>query len=541
MKTVLRLLCIVLVFLGITAIGISSQVASAAGAELSHKIASFETDNGYKSPVDGVKIRGYFTKDATSIIKVTYTAVVISFISDEVKVDSDSGEITLNGEIVTDEYIVGSKTKQKNIEVAIQNVANPTPNKTKFVEVRATEWCAFVFAVHYKGTNDEDLVTYGSDVVTCTTIDSGIPDAYRTGVWVKQADAIEYEIMIRSDRLGQARSHDTGINYFVVYKGASKTADAVEIDRKNNVGSTFFRYKLTISLKEKAFYRINVVDNVGNNAIFDVGENNNIKYDEGFESAFTNALIYLEDNKLYAPSVHSNLEKAYYGYYMIVQDSKASETDKYEAKNIALPYLTEFARLKKLEEASKKEYTLSVTNSEYVDGEISLINADIALDAILYGEKATININLALFDALKVDRTKEMQVAGVANCRQILSLNLSSSKNGAEYNAEFFKPLQISVPLTNYQNVKATISIPLGDGSFDIKVVDIIYYKDYIVLNASHSYSTINVFIDEESNKSLLWLLTLLVIPVTVGVFAIIKITKNKKKNLEGDNDKPTK
>lgn len=544
MKTVLRLFIIVVtlvLFLGISATSTGSQVCYAAGAELSHKIASYESDSGYKNATDGVSVRGYFTKDATSLIKVTYTAVVVSFNSDIVEVDSDSGEITLNGTAVTDDYIVGKESKLKDVEVEIKNVANPTDGKTKYVQVVANEWCAIVFAVHYLGTNNEEAVTYNSDVFMCTNIDAGVPDAYRTGVWVKQANAVELEIMIRSDRVGQTRSYDSGINYFVVYKGVSRASEKVEIYRKSGVGSTFYIYKLTMNLQEKAFYQINVVDNAGNNALFDVAENNNIKYDEGFESALKNALTYLESSELYLPSVYENLKNAYYEYYMAIQQEGATEGQKEQAKNKALPYLTEFSRLKQLEQSHQKEYTLKITNSEYVKGEITLANVDIALSNVLYGEKVAIGIALAVFDPHTVERGAEMQVAGIANCEEILSLSLSASKDGIDYKEDFFKPLQISVPLNNYKNIKATMSIPLADGSFDIKVVDIIYYKDYIILNAPHSYGTINLFVNEVIDNSLLWLLTLLIIPLGLAVFATIKIIKNKKKKLEGSYVEPKK
>lgn len=533
-KTVKRLFYIIAFVVGITAISISSVASYATGAEISHKIESYQADSGYNNPIDGCKIKGYFSEDATSLQLVTYTAVKINFENDVVTVDSESGVISLNGKEITDDDIVEKDgVKEKNIVSLVQNVVNPSPKKSKYVEVVAHEWCAFVFAVHYKGINNEDLVTYASSVVTCTSLDTGTPEVYRTGTWIKYADYIEYDIMIRSDARKKTRSHDSGLSYFVVYKGTK------EIDRITNIGKTFYQYKLNISLIDIAYYEIYAVDMAGNKILQRVAENNNIKYDEGFESAVINALTYLEGNELYATSVKANLEKAYYDYYMAIQVANAKEEDIIAEKNKTLPFLTEYARLKTLEQAKTKEYTLKISNGEYVAGEITLSNANTALASLLYGEKAIININVASFDPNKIDKYVEMQAAGIKRCKEILSFTITYSKNNIEFKEAFTNPLQIAVPLSNYKNIKAIINIPNDDNSYTIKTIDITRYNDYIVLNTPYSYGTISLFIDENTNNPLLWLLTLLVIPVGLFIFAVIKvINKNKKKNLEGKNDK---
>lgn len=544
-KTVIRLCYIIMFIVGITAISVSSVATHAASAELSHKIVSYEAASLYGNANTGIQIKGYFSNEATSLIEVTYTAVKIFMKDDLVSVDSDTGVISLNGKVITnDEIVVKNSIKEENKVVQVKDVGNPTAQRSKYVEVVAYEWCAFVFGVRFMNDDNQEAVTYASSIYTCTSIDSGTPEVYNNRPWIKFAEYIEYEFLIKSNKQNLLRSEESNLSRVVIYKGTSKTdTDKVEIFRETDIGNRTYIYKLKVYLNEKAYYEINVVDEAGNNLVKSLAENNNRKFDEGFESAFKNALNYLDDNAvLYSPSVKANLENAYYDYYMQVQKSDQTSDDAIIVEmNKTLPYLTEFARLKTLQQSGKREWLIKVTNKEYVNGEITLANADTALSTLLYGEKATVNVTLALFNPSRVNKRVEMQAAGVKNCKEILSFTINYTKNSIEFNEQFNVPLQISVPLTGYKNIKAVINIPSEDGSYAIKTIDINEYNDYIVLNTTYSYGTISLFIDEKTNSPLLWLLTLLIIPVGLFIFAMIKIiSKNKNKKVE-KNDKLSK
>ncbi len=523
-KTVFGLLVIAVIFCALAAIEITSVPALSAGGAISHKINSYEIEEGIKNAVEGCNITGYFTDAATDINKVTFTQVMVDNQGqgELVTVDTESGEIFINGEAVTSDRLI--KTDE---EVDVNDCVNPTSQKNKYIKVTANEWSAFVFAVYYQG-NDGEAITYDSEVICCTSIDSGSPEVYRTGNWTVADDTIQYEVMIRSDKRNQTRSFDTGLDFFVVYKGNQ------EIDRVISIGNTFYTYTLAVSLKEVAYYEIHAVDNAGNSLMKTrIAENNNTSYDLGFESAVKNALNYLEDNDLYNAKVRADLEKYYYEYYMTIQKEDSTTKQKEDAKAVALAYLTEYARLKKLENSGDKEWSLSVINKEYLTGEITLKNASTAFGELKYGEQAKITMTLALFDPEKVDKSLEMAVVGVGKSREILSFTLNTQINNEDYQAKLTSPLIIAVPYSDYKNLKATITYLDDNNNETIKEVDITRYKDYIILNSEYSYGTINLFVDNDLSNSLLWLLTLLIIPLGGAVAAIIIYKKKKKSKLE--------
>lgn len=528
-KTVFGLLFIAIIFCAAMAINSSFVPAFSAGDEISHKINSFTIEEGIKNAKDGCKITGYFTSAATEITKVTYTQVKIDNQGqgELITVDNESGEIFINGEAVADDRLI-----KESEEVSVNDCVNPTAQKNKYIEVTAKEWSAFIFAVYYQGLDGEE-VTYDSEIVCCTSIDSGIPEVYRTGNWIVSGDSILYEVMIRSDPRNQMRSYDSGLDFFVVYKGNQ------EIDRVNNIGNTFYTYTLSVSLKEVAYYEIHAADNAGNSVMkLRLAENNNTSYDLGFESAVKNALSYLKDNVNYNEKVRADLEKSYYDYYMVIQKADSTTKQKEDAKEVALYYLTEYARLKKLESAGEKEWSLYVVNTEYLSGEISLKNVNTAFADLKYGEKAKISITLATFDPKKVDKSSEMAIIGVEKCREIVSFTLSTEVNSELYLSKLTSPLQIAVPYGDYKNLKATITFLDENGNEVIEEVDITEYKDYIVLNSDYSYGTINLFVDNNLNNPLLWLLTLLILPLGGGVTVVIINIKKKKSKLEDKNDR---
>ncbi len=531
-KTVFGLLVVIIICCAVYAIIPVGESSYATSGALAHKINSFTVEEGIKNAKDGCKIKGYFTNLATDIIKVTYAQVKVDNEGegDLVTVNEETGEIFINGKAVTNDKMV----TEGYVETIVIPNPNPTSQKAKYVEVVAKEWSAFVFAVYYEGEEGEE-VTYDSEIVCCTSIDTGYPEVYRTGNWIVTADAVLYEVMIRSDRRNQTRSYDSGLNFFVVYKGNQ------EIDRVENIGNTFYTYTLSVSLNEVAYYEIYAADNAGNQLMrLRVAENNNTSYDAGFESAVKNALNYLKDNDKYNPKIRADLEKYYYDYYMVIQSSSATVSNKESAKAATLVYLTEYARLKQLETDGKKEWTLNVINKEYLTEEISVKNANVALGDLKYGEKAKINLSLAIFDPKKVSKTKEMALLGIEKCREIISINISTEADSVEYSSDFTFPLQIVVPIYEYgTNIKASVTFFDDKGNEVIEEVDIINYKDYIVLNLKQSMGTINLFVIKNDNNNLLWLLTLLIIPIGGGVAAIIiYIKKQKKSKLEENNDR---
>jgi len=278
----------------------------------------------------------------------------------------------------------------------------------------------------------------------------------------------------------------------------------------------------------------------------------NSSYNDGFESALNNDYNDFKSVKdEYSVSSYDAFEKAYFDYYLLVQDYSNASTveDRQEIENNIIRQMTtvqalrnDFTKSEKLRLEGKKNIQIIVANGEYLKGDIEFLNISEAYSTLLYGETAVFNISIADFDLNKVDKTAEISESGLKNVSSVIGLTFNTNKviTGDE-DITFTVPLKIKLPIGDYKKVSCVMAVVDNEGNTTYTNLSIVEYTSYIVVNMPQSKGVITIVLAEDNNKNLLWLLTLLIIPIGIGAYCVIILFKKKNAQKKIEKDIETK
>jgi hypothetical protein len=486
----------------------------------------------YSNDIVGSRIRLNMTiGQFNNIVSIKYNLVKIKL--DEDKITYTQNDIFINGKAVAESDIAKTEIIYKSSFIPYENKDNA---KYGYIDIVAYEWCAIVVDVKYKDSG-VDTDTYSSYVYKVTNIDNSKPTAYYRS-WNYDIGNYTFRVTVNGNQQKAIRSANSGIRKveFLKVTGAGESAQTVVLDSVENISATPYFYDLKVSANQKAFYYARVIDWVGNeskNLIAAFGT-----YDEGFESAVNNTLEEIERAEgIFSPYILKNLTDEFATYGIRVQEFVDAQSDKKTdaaarvevQKNVIYKLLREYANIRILAENGVRDFNLKVINEEYLSG-VLIGNVNNAYTTLLYGEVANFTVVLADFDLRKFDKSQEIDASGLIKAERVLGITLetSNSLNG-DIDIIFTRPVDIRIPLSNYKAVSAVVKVVGDNGNVRFEKLGITEYKSYFLVHMPYSKGTLTVVFGQKAVSPYYWFFTLLVIPVGILAYFLIKEVKERK------------
>ena len=483
-----------------------------------------ETGCTYRAPISSLIY--------DSITRIEVTALKVESVFDVIALD-DTNKWEEDREVITDPK--STKTVYKADLIAYDN---PTPNRSWYFEFTAYEWCAFVFTV-YHNSGGAEYASYGSETLYVYSIDDSYPEA-EIQSWIYDSGKYVFDVVVRSNHRGDVRTANSPLKGFTV-KRRTVTSGGQErwetIEEVNNLSTTQYNYRL-VTTNSKAEYYFDIIDSVGNGIAQRVVEFRELSYDSDFESAVENYIDAIDAGRYddFSDAVKESLKKAYYEYYLLIQDSESTDTDIQNAMQVCRDAMRRIRDLSDMKKKGAKEITVRTINSEYFGGDVVVTNHITAFTRQKYGEAAAYTIGVAYFTPNIVNRDNEMNFLKINSAEGIYTLNVGMTLDGAEVREKYDLPLGLQVP-QGFDNVVAVQTVTDDEGVNHYYECEILYGNGYTIVYAPYSYGTVNLFIN--GKNSLLWLWSLSAIPVIAAVIltvVAVKRKKNKAVTAESDN-----
>jgi hypothetical protein len=487
----------------------------------------------FANGIDGATIRVNVTSEQDALItSVKYTLVKIDTTSDSIT-SYDGDNIFLNSKAIDSDDVLDSGTILNENFIMYTSYSD---SKYKYFDIVAKEWCIIVLDITYDDDSDEGTgLSYDSDTYSVINIDNSLPSAYYS-TYTFDSGYYNFTVKISGNETLYSRSANSGIDSIRITKlvnGVSSTITTIE-----SVNSYPYIYTLTVD-NQRASYYATILDNVGNYNTCLIVSFNSSSYNVDFESAVNNAIDELSATDVYSSYLLSSLEEAYAQYYLLVQEWDETtdedtleelEADIEEQILVCTDIESDIAYARTLYNIGVKDYELNIINEEYLEG-IELINVESAYGMLLYGETATFTIVLADYDINKVDKSAEIEVSELKNVTDVLDLTFSTVNNINEDEIIFDTPLQIKVPITDYGSVSCVVKIIDENGNEVIEKLDYTEYSGYITIDMPYADGVISIIIGDSTFNKLWYLLFLLVIPIGICIFFVVRNKKKKDEN----------
>ncbi len=512
----------------------TGTVAYADATEADFELSDFEQVGGdrYYNGTDGneATFRVKINEAAyEKIIKVRYDVIKMTSLADTVTVDDENNVTLSSGQVKISENNVVEKSEITKL-----------PNSSKYAfTVKTKENCAFVFSVYYYDSENKESVCYGSrygedgknknNILYCFKIDDSNPSAYYddvtfdSGYWV-------FDVLIKGNLNSDTASADSGIKSFAVVKRTS--AGEKIIDRVENIGSTQYRYKLKIT-KEKAVYYLDIVDYAGNGTTSKIVEFNDVSYDAGFETAVSNKLTKLKSDEKYSTTFVEKFQKSYDEYYFCIQSSDVTEAEIKAKMSVCYDYMAKAANYDKMRENGLSDVIVKNYNTEYFGGDIELINS--SSFPVKYGDNAVMTVSVAKFDGKTIDKTAEKKALGIKTAKTVYAASINTEVDGKTVVSKCETYAEIKIP-TELKKGDAYIVMTVDGDTKEYIVCDYVVGNGYTVVYLPYSSGVLNIFTGVKSD--LLWLWSLMVIPVIAAAAVIPIIIKKKKNKTNGKKEK---
>lgn len=495
----------------------------------------FMPDKGVDSVVyangkTGATVRVSLTQDqANEILEIKYFFVYIKAVSDEVTRD-ENGETYKNGAKISEDDVDGKAKKQAEVK----KYSAPTINKDSYFDVNVKKWSALVIDIKYDGGGNEEWSYNNKNIYYITNIDNSAPKAYKNS-FVYKENGFEFDIEF-TDKNVSAVTAVSGIKSIDIRRETASGEERIFYNIK--IASADYNYPLSVSSDITGTYYAYLTDYVGNYVKVKLFEMSLAVYNSDFESALENAFEEFESvADYYTKESFDTFKKAYYDYKYYVQEYASSGTDEKdkweksikERMKTLTALMKDFSDNEKLRAAGEKNIEIEIANKEFLDGDIELINVAEAFPELLYGQTTFFNFSLAEFDNSNESKKEEIRKSGLTNITKMLSITLSTMQLSGKTDKVLVAPLKIKVPMKNYGKIVCIIKTYDEDGGEVYKTAEIKEYKSYIIINMPNSNGVITVCFGEEENEDLLWLLVLLIIPLGLAMFFIIRHSKIKK------------
>lgn len=458
-----------------------------------------------------------------NILSVTVTVVKLK------EADTTESTVQTDGEnnVTSGHALIETFTVEKTGMTVYEK---PTPNKHAYFEITAKQWCAFVFTVKYM-SGTEEKTAYDPEILYCRAIDNSVPEAYYLS-WSYESGQYVFDVTVRGNKRGYTLSSDSGLKAFTVlkYSGGAWT----KIEEITVSGGSTYNYRLKTT-PGNAVYYMDIIDNVGNGARCRIVELKQTTYDKGFESAVENQISDLASYDDFSEELKAELEKEYYTYYLLIQDSTATETEIKEAQNVVYETMAYIAKLQEMKAEGVKEYTVLNPYVEYFGGEIAVLNPAVFASQ-KYGEKAEYIFQTAYYDPDSVDRAAEKKLLGIRNPKELYTVTFTLRKDGEEVKEDFSEPLAVKLPFDKGE-VSVSLTYTDAEGNKTVKECKVGYGTDYTVIYLDKSYGQINIFVGSEADLRWLWFLTVIPVAAVIAV-TVILIRRKKRQKIDTEQNK---
>ena len=488
----------------------------------------------YSNAEIGSRIRVNMTKEQYENISfIKFTLVKITTINDEITYSAEN--ILKNDKEVSSQDIIKA---DKVYQSSFLEYENQSLSKYGYIDIVANEFCAIVLDVEYDN-GGEKVQTHSSYIYKVTNIDNSKPTAYYTTLSYDVGSYV-FRVTVNGNQPKAVRTANSRIRKveFIKVTGSDTNPTRTTLDTIEGINVVPYYYELRINPTEKALYYAKVLDWVGNeseNLIVVFGT-----HDASFESAVNNTLDELARGKdIYAPHLIKNLadEFALYGlrvqeYVDAPQDKKTDASAKIEKqKNVIYKLLGEFAHIRTLAENGVRDFDVKVINPEYLQGESILIgNVNKAYSTLLYGEVATFTVALADFDLRIINKDAEIKASGLKNVNRALGITLETTNSiKGEVDITFDQPIEIRIPISDYKSVVAVVKRVDEKGNEWHQKLNITEYKSYFLVHMPYSNGIITIVFGKKPISPYYWLLTLLIIPISISAYFIIRHIKVKR------------
>ena len=525
-KKLLLILIIIAATLAAGTVISGTDVSAYSLSETVYYLSTFEVKGtaNYYNGVDGCVYVVPIKEEAyENILSVTVTVVKLK------EVDTTESTVQTDGEnnVTSGHEIVKTFTVDK-AEMSVY--AQPNPNKYAYFEITATQWCAFVFTVKYM-SGTEKKTAYDSEILYCRAIDNSVPEAYYLS-WSYESGQYVFDVTVRGNKREYTLSADSGLKAFTVlkYSGGAWT----KIEEITVSGGSTYNYRLKTTAGNAVYY-VDIIDNVGNGARCKIVELKETTYDKGFESAVENQITELQSYDDFSEELKAELEKEYYTYFLLIQNSEASETEIKEAQNVVYETMAYIAELKKMKAEGVKEYTVLNPYVEYFGGNIEIRNSAV-LASQKYGEKAEYIFQTSYYNPDGVDRTEEKKVLGISSAKELYTVNFTLRKDGTEVREEFSEPLLVKMP---FYKGEVSVSVTYFDenGQKTVEKCKVGYGTDYTTIYLDKSFGQINIFIGSKADLRWLWFLTVIPVAAVIAV-TVILIRRKKRQKIDTEQNK---